>query len=618
MRPKSISVNRLPFCQVVLAIALTASATSAQTSSFSYQGRLADGGTPANGNYDLQFALWDSLSGGSQVGSTQTVNTVAVSSGVFTVSLDFGASSFNGANRFLEISARPSGGSFMLLSPRQQVTATPYAVRSVSAGTADSATNATNATTATNATQLGGVAASQYVQTNDSRLTDSRPPTGGSANYIQNTSGAQTADFNISGNGTAGGTLSGTVVNAAAQFNLSGVRAFSIIDSNNTLAGAGSGSSLIPGNSNNGVFNSFFGFNAGNVSTSGNANAFFGSRAGIANTTGSLNAFFGAGSGSANTEGGYNSFFGDQAGGVNTKGSENTLIGWGAGDFVDTDPLGSGNTLIGYATNATAGVNNSTAIGANAVVSQSNSMVLGSTGPNAVRVGIGITAPVFRLHVVDSGAAGLRVQTNTGGGAVASFGGFGDFQIDSNGVAGGRFIVQQGGNVGIGTITLAERLHVFGNVRVGTSGTNGCIQRFDGNAIAGTCSSDVRFKRDITPFPDLLNKLAQLRPVHYYWRSAEFPLKHFGTTQGYGLVAQEVEQVLPELVSEDAEGYKQVDYSKLPLLLLQAVKELKAENDQMKPQQQLIKQQQLEIARLNARLQTIGRALKTRSGKRRR
>jgi hypothetical protein len=128
----------------------------------------------------------------------------------------------------------------------------------------------------------------------------------------------------------------------------------------------------------------------------------------------------------------------------------------------------------------------------------------------------------------------------------------------------------------------------------------------------------VRFKRDITPFPDLLNKLAQLRPVHYYWRSAEFPLKHFGTTQGYGLVAQEVEQVLPELVSEDAEGYKQVDYSKLPLLLLQAVKELKAENDQMKPQQQLIKQQQLEIARLNARLQTIGRALKTRSGKRRR
>src|SRR6266480_861140 len=147
------------------------SAAFAQTSSFTYQGRVTDGGTAANGNYDLQFALFDSLSGGAQVGSTQSLNTVAVSNGVFTVSLDFGANAFNGANRFLEISARASGaGSFTLLTPRQQVTATPYAIRSTSAGNADTATNATNAATATNATQLGGIAASQYVQTNDSRL----------------------------------------------------------------------------------------------------------------------------------------------------------------------------------------------------------------------------------------------------------------------------------------------------------------------------------------------------------------------------------------------------------------------------------------------------------------
>src|SRR2546429_39731 len=224
-----------------------------QTSSFTYQGRLTDGGTAANGNYDVQFALFDSLSGGTQVGSTQTLNTVAVSNGVFTVSLDFGTTSFNGANRFLEISARPSGvGSSTLLTPRQQVTATPYAIRSVNASAADAlsnacagcvqdgqinsvagskitgtvasatnatnatnttnstnATNATNATTATNATQLGGIAASQYVQTGDSRLSDARPPTAGSSNYIQtNPSSAQNANFNISGNGTVGGTLS--------------------------------------------------------------------------------------------------------------------------------------------------------------------------------------------------------------------------------------------------------------------------------------------------------------------------------------------------------------------------------------------------------------------------
>src|SRR5881227_2908777 len=203
---------------VMLAMSLGATTARAQTSSFIYQGRLTDGGTAANGNYDLQFGLFDSLSGGAQVGSTQTINTVAVSNGVFTVSLDFGANAFTGASRFLEISARPTGGSFTLLTPRQQVTSTPYAIRSANASSADTATNATNATnatTATNATQLGSVAASQYVQTNDLRLSDARTPTPGSPNYVQtNPSSAQNANFNISGNGTVGGTLS------AAQFNI--------------------------------------------------------------------------------------------------------------------------------------------------------------------------------------------------------------------------------------------------------------------------------------------------------------------------------------------------------------------------------------------------------------
>jgi len=211
MISKSLFGKSFALFTIVLAMSLGATTARAQTSSFTYQGRLTDGGAAANGNYDLQFALFDSLSGGAQVGSTQTLNTVAVSNGVFTVGLDFGANAFNGANRFLEISARASGaGSFTLLTPRQQITVTPYAVRSTSAGNADTATNATNAATATNATQLGGIAASQYVQTNDSRLSDPRSPTAGSANYIQNrTSQQSSTNFNIAGNGTAGGNLTG-------------------------------------------------------------------------------------------------------------------------------------------------------------------------------------------------------------------------------------------------------------------------------------------------------------------------------------------------------------------------------------------------------------------------
>jgi hypothetical protein len=140
-------------------------------------------------------------------------------------------------------------------------------------------------------------------------------------------------------------------------------------------------------------------------------------------------------------------------------------------------------------------------------------------------------------------------------------------------------VVLPGGNVGIGTFqsfpTITDRLQVFGDIRVGTTGTNGCLLNFGGGTITGTCSSDRRFKKNITPFGPALDKLTALQPVHYFWRSTEFPDRHFGDAQTYGLIAQDVEQVLPELVVTNADGYKAVDYAKLPLLTIQAVKELK-------------------------------------------
>jgi hypothetical protein len=142
------------------------------------------------------------------------------------------------------------------------------------------------------------------------------------------------------------------------------------------------------------------------------------------------------------------------------------------------------------------------------------------------------------------------------------------------------------GNVGIGTFddipTIADKLQVFGDIRIGTTGTNGCIKDFSGTGILGTCASDRRFKRDITPFGPVLGSLTALQPVHYFWRAADFPNQHFGESRAYGLIAQDVEQILPELVETGADGFKAVNYSKLPLLTIQAVKELKAENDALK------------------------------------
>jgi hypothetical protein len=557
---------------VVIAILLWTSVVSAQTASFTYQGRLTDGGTAANGNYDLQFALFDSLSGGAQVGSTLTLNTVAVSNGVFTVSLDFGANAFNGAGRFLEISARPSGGgSFTLLSPRQQVTSTPYAVRSLNAASADSV-------------PASGVPS-------------------GSGNYIQNSSSTQaSSNFNISGVGTA------NIVNATTQFNLNGKRILSNSGGFNLFAGETAGASNTDGN-----FNTFAGAGAGAANTNGSVNAFFGQGAGFKNTTGSFNSFFGEGAGSRITGGESNAFFGAAAGSAVVDGSNNTFVGGGAGSFNSTSN-GDNNTLLGANTfvSSTGLFNptNATAIGAKARVDASNSLVLGSiNGTNLAtadtNVGIGTTTPATRLHIKGA-AETIRLEGTSSGNANRAYVAFydalgpsgfvGDEAAINNATYLGSYVgdvvlfpsigetlrATSTGRVGIGDANPADKLDVDGDIRTGTSGTNGCLKNNNGGTLIGTCSSDLRFKRNLTPFGSVLNQVTRLQPKYFYWRASEFKDKGFGPEREAGLIAQEVEQVLPQLVSEDSEGYKLVDYSKLPLMLLQAVKELKAENDQLK------------------------------------
>ncbi|MGI8967213.1 MAG: tail fiber domain-containing protein [Limisphaerales bacterium] len=114
----------------------------AQTTAFTYQGTLNDNGVPASGNYDLQFSLRDALAAGNPIGSPVTTAPVAVSNGLFTVTLDFGSGSFNGNSRWLEIGVRTNGsaGAYMLLAPRQAITSTPYAIQAANASSASTVT----------------------------------------------------------------------------------------------------------------------------------------------------------------------------------------------------------------------------------------------------------------------------------------------------------------------------------------------------------------------------------------------------------------------------------------------------------------------------------------------
>lgn len=100
---------------------------AATTRAFTYQGRLTNGGVPANGAYDFTFILYDASVGGSQSGPVVTRNDVPVSNGLFSVTLDFG-DIFNGTQYYLDISVRPgaSSGSYTTLTPRQPLTAAPY------------------------------------------------------------------------------------------------------------------------------------------------------------------------------------------------------------------------------------------------------------------------------------------------------------------------------------------------------------------------------------------------------------------------------------------------------------------------------------------------------------
>ena len=139
---------------MIITLGCLPATTFAQGTAFTYQGRLNDGASGANGNYDLRFALFDALTIGNQQGGVLTNTATPVSNGLFTVTLDFG-NQFPGANRWLEFGVRTNGsGVFTTLVPRQPLTPTPYAIQ---------AGNATTAISAGSAVNLSGVVANNTV-----------------------------------------------------------------------------------------------------------------------------------------------------------------------------------------------------------------------------------------------------------------------------------------------------------------------------------------------------------------------------------------------------------------------------------------------------------------------
>ena len=117
-------------CAAALLLALNShfSTVLAQGTAFTYQGQLQNNGSPANGSYDFAFTLFATNTGEVAIAGPVTNAAVAVTNGLFTTLVDFGAA-YTGASNWLEVAVSTnSADSFTTLAPRQQLVPVPYAI----------------------------------------------------------------------------------------------------------------------------------------------------------------------------------------------------------------------------------------------------------------------------------------------------------------------------------------------------------------------------------------------------------------------------------------------------------------------------------------------------------
>ncbi len=160
--------------------------------------------------------------------------------------------------------------------------------------------------------------------------------------------------------------------------------------------------------------------------------------------------------------------------------------------------------------------------------------------------------------------------------------------------------------VGDGETGFTDRIVIAGNGTVGINESNpSAAYNLVVNGKLKTAgideASDIRWKKNIEPLHDALAKISLLEGVSYEFRAEEFPDMEFGKTKDIGLIAQEVEKVVPELVTTDEEGFKSVNYSHMVALLIEAIKE----------QQYIIEEQKKEIEMLKAENQDTAAQMKS-------
>ena len=335
-----------------------------------------------------------------------------------------------------------------------------------------------------------------------------------------------------------------------------------------------------------------------NTNTSGNNLVALGQWVLMNNTTGGNNTAAGQAAMLNNTTGCCNAAVGQAALNGNTTGNANSALG---GSALQDNTTGSGNTAVGQGAllhNTTA--SNNTAAGQNSLGSNTtgtNNAAFGTNALAASATGNGNSA---------FGAGALAASTGTenvavGTGALGSItGGVGDIAIGWGALGtttGGNNNIAIGTQAGMNVAGNANNIHI-GNtgvsgdnntIRIGTQGTQSAFFAagisgattglsgavpvvVDTNGQLGTVSSSARFKEDVHDMADASSGLLQLRPVTFRYKA---PYQDGSKPLDYGLIAEEVAKIYPDLVVKDASGQIQtVQYQKLtPMLLNELQKE---------------------------------------------
>jgi hypothetical protein len=581
--PKEMSPMKLRAACVVLGFLSLAQLTFAQSTAETasalprlvrFGGTVKDlNGSPLTGVVGITFALYSEQTGGAALW-LETQNVTADGNGHYVALL--GSTKPDGlpTELFITEQARWVGVqvSGQAEQPRVLLVSVPYALRALDAETvggrpASAFMPAPNssASSSSNAAVNGAVAPSGAAPALSGGGTKDYVPLWLSSTKLGNSKLFQSATGNVGvGTKTPAATLDvNGAVNAATSYNVGGTAfAYGSYANSNAFLGF-AGNSTMTGTSNTasgwlalysnttGYGNTASGFGTLGSNTAGSNNTAVGNNSLLQNTTGKLNTATGSSALESNSTGQYNTASGSQAMTYNETGSNNVA----SGAFALFDNYaGSDNTAIGF--NSLFGNlrgSENTALGETALFV--------STGNNNTGVGYN---------------AGYNVTNGSN-----------NIEIGNQGTA------SDSGAIRIGTAGTQTSAFIAGIYGTATSVNNAVPVLIDSNGNLGTISSSRRYKEDIQDMGDASNGLMRLRPVTFRYKK---PFADGSQPMQYGLIAEEVAEVYPDMVARSADGQiETVKYQLLDPMLLNEVQR----------QQNEVQRQQAEIRDLQARLSTM-------------